>query len=86
MNDLVRVTRPGGWIELVEVENQMKAAGPATTRLLELLLQLAGSRGLIGAGFSSASLMKTYAMRAWSRSKDAMSTSRLRSGAAGSDR
>lgn len=50
VNDLVRVTRPGGWIELVEVENQVKAGGPATTRLLELLLQLAGSRGLDRSG------------------------------------
>lgn len=50
VNDLVRVTRPGGWIELVEVENQVKAGGPATMRLLELLLQLAGSRGLDRSG------------------------------------
>ena len=46
VSELVRVTRPGGWIELVEVENHMKGGGPATTRLLELLLELAGSRGL----------------------------------------
>jgi len=50
VNDLVRVTRPGGWVELVEIENQMKGAGPATTRLLELLLELAGSRGLDRSG------------------------------------
>lgn len=50
VSELVRVTRPGGWIELVEIENQMKAAGPATTRLLELLLKLAGSRGLDRSG------------------------------------
>jgi Methyltransferase domain len=50
VSDLVRVTRPGGWIEPVEVENQMKAGGPATTRLLELLLQLTGSRGLDRSG------------------------------------
>jgi SAM-dependent methyltransferase len=50
VNDLVRVTRPGGWIEAVEVENQVKAGGPATTRLLELLLQLAGSHGLDRSG------------------------------------
>lgn len=46
VQDLVRVVRPGGWVELVEVENEVKAGGPATRRLLELLLQLAGSRGL----------------------------------------
>jgi len=50
VNDLVRVTRPGGWVELVEIENQMKGGGPATTRLLELLLELAGSRGLDRSG------------------------------------
>ncbi len=50
VHDLVRVTRPGGWVELVEVENEVREAGPATTRLLELLLQLARSRGLDGTG------------------------------------
>jgi SAM-dependent methyltransferase len=50
VNELVRVTRPGGWIELVEIENQVKSGGPATTRLLELLLELAGSRGLDRSG------------------------------------
>jgi len=50
VQDLVRVTRPGGWVELVEIENDVKAGGPATRRLLELLLQLAGSRGLDRAG------------------------------------
>jgi SAM-dependent methyltransferase len=46
MTDLVRVACPGGWIELVEVKGEVTAGGPATARLLELLLQLAGSRGL----------------------------------------
>ena len=50
VSELVRVTRPGGWIELVEVENQMKGGGPATTHLLQLLLELAGSRGLDRSG------------------------------------
>ena len=50
VNDLIRVTRPGGWVELVEVQSQMKGAGAATTRLLGLLLELAGSRGLDGSG------------------------------------
>jgi SAM-dependent methyltransferase len=49
VNELVRVTRAGGWIELVEVEGEVQG-GPATRRLLELLLQLAGSRGLDGTG------------------------------------
>jgi ubiquinone/menaquinone biosynthesis C-methylase UbiE len=45
IEELVRVARPGGWIELVEVENEIQG-GPATRRLLELLLQVAGSRRL----------------------------------------
>jgi len=34
--DLVRVTVPGGWIELVEVVVRVAPAGPATQRLFEL--------------------------------------------------
>lgn len=45
VKDLVRVARPGGWIELVELKGEV-VGGPATRRLLELLLRLAGSRGL----------------------------------------
>jgi hypothetical protein len=41
----MRVTCPGGWIELVELKGEVLGE-PATRRLLELLLQLAGSRGL----------------------------------------
>lgn len=50
VDELVRVTRPGGWVELVEVENEVRDGGPATRRLLGLLMQLAGSRGLDGTG------------------------------------
>ncbi len=44
--DLLRVTRPGGWIELVEGGDEMEPRGPATARLFELAAQLAASYGL----------------------------------------
>jgi SAM-dependent methyltransferase len=44
--DLVRTLRPGGWIELVEPRMVLEPAGPATARLFELTLDLAGARGL----------------------------------------
>jgi hypothetical protein len=46
LRDLARVTRPGGWIELVEWLAEMEAGGPATRRLLELTQQLSRSLGL----------------------------------------
>ncbi|MBO0687783.1 MAG: class I SAM-dependent methyltransferase, partial [Candidatus Dormibacteraeota bacterium] len=46
VRDLVRVTRPGGWLELVEVPWEADQAGPATERLLELLREFSASRGL----------------------------------------
>jgi len=33
VHELVRVTRPGGWIELLEIGDTIQHAGPATTRL-----------------------------------------------------
>jgi SAM-dependent methyltransferase len=48
--DLVRVTRPGGWIELVEGMPWIDQAGPATERLCDLLCQLARLRGLDSTG------------------------------------
>jgi SAM-dependent methyltransferase len=38
--DLVRVTRPDGWIELVEVGPWLEPAGPATMRLFDLSYRL----------------------------------------------
>jgi SAM-dependent methyltransferase len=35
VRELVRVTRPGGWIELLELSDLIEPAGPATRRLLE---------------------------------------------------
>ena len=46
VRDLVRVTRPGGWIELVESGDDIEPRGPATKRLFELAAQLAASYGL----------------------------------------
>ncbi len=52
----VRVTRPGGWIELVEPPIGVRQAGPAIERLLELTLAGAGARGLDTTGVVSRSL------------------------------
>ncbi|WP_376794137.1 class I SAM-dependent methyltransferase [Thermogemmatispora sp.] len=35
VRELVRVTRPGGWIELLELSDVIQPAGPATRRLLD---------------------------------------------------
>jgi SAM-dependent methyltransferase len=43
VRDLLRVTRPGGWVELVESGNDIEPRGPATSRLFELAAQLAAS-------------------------------------------
>lgn len=34
IHELVRVTRPGGWVELLEVGVTIERASPETTRLL----------------------------------------------------
>jgi hypothetical protein len=36
VRDLARVTRPGGWVELVEVPWRWERAGPASQRIMEL--------------------------------------------------
>jgi SAM-dependent methyltransferase len=46
VGDLVRVTRPDGWIELVEVGPWLEPAGPATRRLFELSHRLGRLLGL----------------------------------------
>jgi SAM-dependent methyltransferase len=49
VHDLVRVTRPGGWIELVEVPSmEFDRLGPAMGRLRDLAVTLAARRGLDG--------------------------------------
>ncbi|HZU17838.1 MAG TPA: methyltransferase domain-containing protein, partial [Candidatus Dormibacteraeota bacterium] len=44
--ELVRVTRPGGWVELVEPMMETRRTGPATERLWEFLRNVAGPLGL----------------------------------------
>jgi SAM-dependent methyltransferase len=46
MRELVRVTGPGGWIELVEGRPSLGPAGPATERLFETTWKLGRSMGL----------------------------------------
>ncbi len=54
--DLVRVTRPGGWVELVEPDAVIQPAGPSTARLFELLMRLTRSRDLDSTGIVFRSL------------------------------
>ncbi len=46
VRDLVRVTRPRGWVELVEGGYDIEPLGPATKRLFDLAARLAASYGL----------------------------------------
>lgn len=56
VRDLVRVTRPGGYVELVEVGDQMEPTGPATRRMRQLWNGLAASFGLDADGTVISSL------------------------------
>lgn len=44
--DLVRVTRPGGWVELIEIGKELTRDGPATSLLVGWLNRLAANQGL----------------------------------------
>ncbi|WP_165422801.1 class I SAM-dependent methyltransferase [Ktedonosporobacter rubrisoli] len=44
--ELVRVTRPGGWIELVESAVAYRQMGPVTTRHVEWLVETCKQRGI----------------------------------------
>jgi ubiquinone/menaquinone biosynthesis C-methylase UbiE len=46
VRDLIRVTAPGGWVELVEGSGEVAPAGPATQEVFNLTSQLAALRGL----------------------------------------
>ncbi len=46
VGELVRVTRPGGWVELAESTAELRRTGPATEHLFDLLLQMGKSLGL----------------------------------------
>lgn len=56
VKELARVTRPGGWVELIEGGDEIAPNGPATRRLFELMSQLAAIRGLDTSGVVSRSL------------------------------
>ncbi len=45
IRDLVRVTRAGGWIELLEVGDTIQNAGPATKRLLGWMTSISSTLG-----------------------------------------
>lgn len=46
INELVRVTRRSGWVELIEVNPSFQHMGPATERILHLVVQSAQQLGL----------------------------------------
>jgi SAM-dependent methyltransferase len=46
VKELVRVTAPGGWVELVETSNAVAPMGPVTQQVKSLADQLAALRGL----------------------------------------
>src|SRR5258708_4679474 len=56
VKELARVTRPGGWVELLEGGNEIAPSGPATQHLFELMSQLAAIRGLDTTGVVARSL------------------------------
>jgi SAM-dependent methyltransferase len=56
VTDLARVCRPGGWIELVEGDTELRPASPATGRLAELFRRLSRIRGLDSTGIVFSSL------------------------------
>lgn len=43
--ELVRVTRPGGWVELLEIGDTIQNAGPATTRFLTWMTDISRELG-----------------------------------------
>jgi SAM-dependent methyltransferase len=56
VGNLVRVARPGGFVELAEFRHLLEPAGPATARVFELLHELAAQRALDGTGVVARSL------------------------------
>jgi ubiquinone/menaquinone biosynthesis C-methylase UbiE len=61
LDELVRVARPGAWVELVEAAWDIEPAGPATARLLGLARRLAVSLGLDSTGSVYRSLAESLA-------------------------
>ncbi len=48
VHELVRVTRAGGWIELVETDARVANGGPATTQIFAWIDQVRARRGIMG--------------------------------------
>lgn len=46
VKELARLTRRGGWVELIEVNPYFQQMGPATTSIVDLVVQIATQRGL----------------------------------------
>jgi ubiquinone/menaquinone biosynthesis C-methylase UbiE len=46
IRELKRVTRPGGWVELLELGTEIQPAGPAATKLLHWSTSFLHSRGI----------------------------------------
>jgi SAM-dependent methyltransferase len=51
IGELVRVARPGAWLELVEAAWSIEPAGPATARMVGLARRLGASLGLDSSGW-----------------------------------
>lgn len=45
VQELVRVTRPGGWVEVLEIGDTIQRAGPATTRLFTWMTAISKTLG-----------------------------------------
>lgn len=48
VRELVRITRRGGWLELVETDAQVHDGGPATTQMFAWFDRVRSARGLVG--------------------------------------
>ncbi|HEY0756865.1 MAG TPA: methyltransferase domain-containing protein [Ktedonobacteraceae bacterium] len=48
VRELVRVTRPGGWLELVETDARVQNGGPATTQVFAWIDLVRKARGIMG--------------------------------------
>lgn len=45
VRELIRVTRPGGWVELIEIDNRMQNAGPATAKVQQFMEEISTDLG-----------------------------------------
>jgi SAM-dependent methyltransferase len=61
VRELVRVTLPGGWIELVETDARVQAGGPATTQIFAWIDLVRQERGIMGEAVTHLGEMLAYA-------------------------